>query len=244
LFCPNRLCYSGRSGLVWASVRKCLFERSAPTSKGRLRRVQQHDPQATEAHDQLVLAIRRLIVDRQPPLLIAIDGRSGSGKSKLARSVAREVGAAVVLADDFFGGGDDSHWLSVSVEGRVDHVLDWRRLRREALEPLLNGRRAKFHPLDFEPGVGWVGWKDEIMCVPPVDVVILEGAYSARPELEDLIDLSVLVEASEPVRTHRLLARQGEDFMRRWHAVWDDAENLYFGRLRPPELFDLVVKGD
>jgi uridine kinase len=206
--------------------------------------VKPRDHQSTNAQDQVVGLIGRLMINREPPLLVAIDGRSGSGKSTLARSVAQELGAAVVVVDDFYSGGDDSRWLSVGVEDRVARVIDWSRLRREALDPLRDRRHATWHPLDFKPGAGWVGWKDETVCVAPANVVIVDGAYSARPELEDLIDVSVLVEAIETVRTERLLAREGTDFMRRWHAVWDAAETLYFDRLRPPASFDLVVRGD
>jgi hypothetical protein len=31
--------------------------------------------------------------------------------------------------------------------------------------------------------------------------------------------------------------------MRRWHSRWDAAEDHYFGSVRPPATFDLVVEG-
>ena len=202
------------------------------------------DKLATSGHDQVVSAVRPLVADRAPPLLVAVDGRSGAGKSTLARSVAEEIGAAIVLADDFYAGGTDEAWLSVSPRDRADRVIDWQRLRSEALEPLLSGREATWHPLDFEPGVGWVGWKQETVSVRPSDVVLLDGAYSSRPELQDLIDFAVLVEPAERIRRSRLLAREGENFIGRWHALWDSAEEFYFGAVRPSHSFDLVVSGN
>ena len=184
------------------------------------------------ALDALVTAARGRLA-RKRPLLIAIDGRSGSGKSTLAEAAAKELAATIVVADDFYSGGADAEWASVSVEERVDRVIDWRRLRRSALEPLLGGEAARWHPLDFEPGVGWIGWKNEEVTAQAANVIILDGAYSARAELEDMIDLAVLVEAPEKVRRRRLVVREGREFMTRWHELWDEPENLYFGDLRP-----------
>jgi uridine kinase len=75
----------------------------------------------------------------------------------------------------------------------------------------------------------------------PRAIIILDGAYSARPELRDLIDLAVLVEAPETIRHERLAAREESGFLARWHARWDSAEEHYFTVVRPPEAFDLTL---
>ena len=56
-----------------------------------------------------------------------------------------------------------------------------------------------------------------------------------------MIDLAVLVEAPEKVRCRRLVVREGREFMTRWHELWDEPENLYFGDHVPPAGFDIVV---
>jgi para-aminobenzoate synthetase len=76
-------------------------------------------------------------------------------------------------------------------------------------------------------------------------VVVLDGVYSARPELRHLVDLAVLVElADDRLRRRRLVAREGDAFMAAWHALWDPAEDHYFARVCPPESFDLIVAMD
>jgi uridine kinase len=174
-------------------------------------------------------------------LLVAIDGRSGAGKSTLANLVAEKVSGAVILGDDFYSGGGDEKWRKYSPETKVAEVIDWKRLRREAMDPLLGGKPASWHPLAFEPGVGWTGWKDEFITLHPARIIILDGAYSTHPELADLIDLSVLVEAPGQVRRQRQLAREGPAFMQSWHEIWDAAEDYYFSQVRPPSSFDVVV---
>ena len=176
------------------------------------------------------------------PLLIAVDGRSGAGKSTLAQIIADRTGGVIVVSDDFYSGGSDDKWQGYSPQAKVDEVIDWRRLRSQVLEPLLAGKPASWHPLDFEPGRGWTGWKSEIVKVKPANVIILDGAYSARPELADIVDLSVLVEAPEQIRRERLRAREGDAFMERWHKIWDSAEDYYFFQVRPGGSFDLVIR--
>ena len=73
-------------------------------------------------------------------------------------------------------------------------------------------------------------------------MVVLDGAYSTRPELADLIDLAVLVDVPAEVRHARLRAREDPDFLQHWHVRWDAAEEHYFTRVRPASSFDLVVR--
>src|SRR5438094_376211 len=72
-------------------------------------------------------------------------------------------------------------------------------------------------------------------------LIALDGAYSTRPELVDLIDLTVLVDAPLQFRHARLAAREAACFLEAWHRRWDDAEAHYFTHVRPPSSFDLVV---
>ncbi len=65
------------------------------------------------------------------------------------------------------------------------------------------------------------------MVVAPV--VMLEGAYSARPELHDLLDPHVLLDVPTEVRRHQLLEREGDEYRTDWETRWSTAEDHYFG---------------
>jgi uridine kinase len=71
--------------------------------------------------------------------------------------------------------------------------------------------------------------------------VILDGAYSARPELADLFGLRVLLDLARPKRRERLRRREGARDRAEWEARWGEAEDLYFERPMPPDAFDLVL---
>lgn len=175
------------------------------------------------------------------PVLIAIDGGSGAGKTAVVDEVHRYLPeAATVQCDDFFAAGVAlSDWQQMSVPERAARCIDWRRLRSEALYPLSRRRRASWRLFDFSSPSGLAA---ETVTVEPASIVLVDGIYSGRPELADLVTLTVLVDAPVELRRARHNAREGGDESW-WHQIWDPAEEHYLSTVRPPTAFDLVVDG-
>lgn len=186
-------------------------------------------------------AIRSIqdLAQKTSPVIVALDGRSGTGKSTLATWIAERLGAIRIDQDDFYSGGDIDDWRRLTPQQKADRVIDWRRVRREVLEPLRAGKPARWMPFDWDT---MAGLAPEPITVPPSKIAILDGAYSTRPELSDLIDLSILVTLPDTVRRMRLQQREGEALASEWHVVWDEAEDFYFGSVRLPQAFDLVIE--
>jgi uridine kinase len=134
-------------------------------------------------------------------VIVGIDGRSGSGKSTLANAVAEALTAdgdgpvTVIEGDDFYGGGSAETWDRWTHADRADRVIDWRR-QRTVLEQLRSSSVARWHPFDWDSD-DWdadiAPFDAEPVVASATDVVLLEGAYSCRPELHDLLDLRVLL---------------------------------------------------
>jgi uridine kinase len=200
---------------------------------------------AKPAGDAVVDAIRQLMTRLNRPVLVAIDGPSGSGKSTFALRLGDEFEAALVQSDDFFAAGiSNADWDARTPEERATDAIDWQRVRVEALEPLLAGKSAKWHPFDFARGVrpdGTYAMRSDFVEREPALVIVLEGAYSTGGALADLIDLTVLVDAPREVRHDRVQAREEQEFLAAWHTRWDAAEEVYFTKIRPRSSFDLVV---
>lgn len=188
---------------------------------------------------ELVDLIAESSRDRINPLIVAIDGRSGAGKSTLAADLAAELGAAVIDGDDFYAGGTADEWGAMTPAERAEHCIDWRR-QRLVLEPLARGEEATWHPYDWQQDDGRLSARS--CSCRPAQVVILEGAYSARPELADLIDVRVMLDVPDEPRRERLLRREGEHYRAEWEARWASAEEYYFNNVMPPEAFDLVMR--
>jgi uridine kinase len=173
-------------------------------------------------------AVAKWRADLPGLLVVAIDGHGAAGKSTITEAVAAATGAAIVHTDDFFRDPAGPACLA--------GYYDWRRLRAEALVPLRARRAASFRRYDWERGSGL----DGMVSVEPRDLILVEGVFSAAPELSDLVDRSVFVETPEPERLRRLHLRvtPGE-----WDDDWLIAERAYFELTRTPSSFDLVVPG-
>jgi uridine kinase len=169
-------------------------------------------------------------------LVVAIDGHGTAGKSTIAACIARATGAALVHTDDFFlpqAASLSGQSPSLRSLGRY---YDWMRLRAQALEPLRASRSAKFRCFDWSRGTGLGG----VVTVKPSDLILLEGVFSAAPELSDLVDRSIFVDTPEHERLRRLHAQVAPED---WDADWLAVQQSYFDLTRPAASFDLVVSG-
>jgi uridine kinase len=196
------------------------------------------------ATKQVIEAIRLQPIgaDRRS-IVVALDGHSNAGKSTLSAAVAERIDAAVVHVDDFYRDMPESKRLELTAAKGFDRYFDWERLRAEAILPLAQRTRAQYDCFDWMAGHGLT----ESVTIEPRDVVLVEGVYAARPEFDELLDLKVLVEATEAIRAERRkeLARTvSRDDPSGWDARWYAAELHYFGAVRPREAFDLIVRGD
>jgi uridine kinase len=71
--------------------------------------------------------------------------------------------------------------------------------------------------------------------------VVIEGLFVSRPELADLVDVTVLVATDAAARERRQLERA--DATPDWLMRWDAAERWYFDNVRPPASFDVTITG-
>ena len=183
----------------------------------------------------VVRDVHRLRHEHDEPALVAVDGRSGVGKSLLAGIIATRTCGTLVSGDEFYAGGTAIH-RQLSAEELVNTCIDRNRLRH-VLQELKSGRDATFHPYDWEAF-------DDRLCdqektLKSSAVLILEGVYAFHPDFRDLVDLSVLIESSEETRLQRLVSREGR--LSEWEHQWQRAEDWYFDELASPQGFDLRV---
>jgi hypothetical protein len=156
--------------------------------------------------------------------VVAIDGRSGAGKTTLARQLAAtQPRAAVVHTDDIA-------WFHAR--------FDWVELMREGvLEPVHRGEPVAYRP----PPWGARSRPGAVEVPAPCDLLIVEGVGAGRRELGDLLDAAVWVQSDRDVARERGIARDGGD-VTGWDE-WQSEEVPYLERDRPWERADVIVAG-
>jgi uridine kinase len=205
-------------------------------------------PTVTVAHWQAARAIADEWRTSAHRLLEQLD-RSGEAVVERRQQdrvliIIREAGAAVIPSDDFYAAHiPDAQWELWTPAERYGSVIDWERIRREALEPLIHGEIARWLPFDFNARRvdGSYPLSTTFVERQPSEHIVLEGTYSTRPELADLIQVKVLIDVAVHVRHQRLARREDPAFLTDWHTCWDEVEAFYFSEVRPRSGFDVVV---
>jgi molybdenum cofactor guanylyltransferase len=186
----------------------------------------------------LDLAAQRVTeVDR--PIVVAIDGPSCAGKSILATAVSLRSGGSVVEGDDFYRSSLPrlrvAQREAMSDAAVVAAVIDWQRLRDQALLPLRARQAATFRPYDWDADDGRLA---PPKTIPAADLIIMDGVYAARLEFADLVNVSVYLGVDPQTRARRYADRKNDPD---WTRFWERGEAYYFGAVRTPASFDLQL---
>lgn len=173
------------------------------------------------------------LLDTQPRVIIAIDGRCGAGKSTLAARLAELCGGNVFHMDDFFLRPEQRRPERFAEPGGN---VDRERFAAEVLAPLENGSRFSYRPFVCRNmALG------DTVEVEPKTVSFIEGAYSMHPELAGAYDLTVFLSVSPELQHERIMRRNGErsrDFFERWIPF----EEKYFREMDVPARCGLIFE--
>jgi hypothetical protein len=159
------------------------------------------------------------------PWILAVDGRSGSGKSTIANLFHRFVPTSAVVHTD------DVAWHH--------SFFDWSDLLAEGiLKPLRNGKAVSYRP----PGWDKRGRPGAIDVAAGLDLIVVEGVGASRTELMPWIDRALWVQSDLEEAERRGIARDGgaeaaKNFWREWGAQEFD----FLERQRPWERATVIV---
>ena len=166
------------------------------------------------------------VLDRRGrPRPLAVDGRSGGGKTTVAHRLAAAAPGATVLHTD------DIAWYHA--------FFDWSDLVRDGvLAPLRAGQDVAYRP----PAWDERGREGAITASAGSPMVIVEGVGIGRRELVGWFDALLWVQTDQDTARRRGLARDGADAADFW-AEWQAAEDPFQAAQRPWARAGLVVCG-
>lgn len=149
---------------------------------------------------------------------VLIDGRSGSGKTELARALVDGwPGAQLVRLDDLYPGWDG---------------LD---VGSEAVASILTVRRWQA----WDWATGSPGAWQELDASRPI---VIEGVGAISIASRPLADVAVWVELDDATRKIRALRRDGDAYAPHWDR-WAAQEERFMAREKPRSLASMVVDG-
>lgn len=170
-----------------------------------------------------VLALLGNRRDRGPTRVVALDGRSGTGKTTLAADLSRALGGVpVVHMDDLYPGWD-------GLDAAAPLLVEW------VLEPLSRRRPGRYRRWDWSRNA-YAGWCD----VPASDVLVVEGVGSGARACAPLLAALVWLEAPTEVRYRRGMDRDGGAYAPYWHR-WAAQEDHHFTAEGTPGRADVRI---
>jgi uridine kinase len=206
-----------------------------------------------ELLDRLAGAIESVTTSH--PLRVAVDGPPAAGKTTLADELAlllRTRGREVIRAstESFllpraqrYQRGKDSP------EGCYHDSFDYDALRRVLLDPLGPNGDRHYRPAIYDRST------DTALSLPvttaPADAVLLfDGVFLLRPELNDRWDLSIFVSAMFEQALDRARIRDQAAYgsaaavERRYRSRYIPSQQHYFATVRPTDHADIIVHND
>ncbi len=167
-------------------------------------------------------------------LVIAIDGRSASGKTTLAESLLEYYDCNVFHMDDFF------LQPSQRTEKRLAQIggnVDYERFEQEVLSTVLKKERVMYRRyLCYKQTIA------ESETIPYKPLTIIEGAYSMHPYFKNPYSLRIFMDIDSERQLEMIAKRNGVDMVDRFKTEWIPKENAYIEAFKIKEACDIYLK--
>ena len=161
------------------------------------------------------------------PILIAIDGPAGSGKTSLANQLASNLKSATTIhMDDLYNGWEDALTATLT-----RHLEEW------VLDPLTQHQSVKYQKFD------WINSEyGPTVEVSDVELLILEGVGAAQARIRQQADLTIWIEVGAQVGLARVLNRDGAQILP-YMLKWQERESAHFIKDQTKENCQIFIDG-
>lgn len=183
---------------------------------------------------QILAAIQELLdkADKGKSVIVAIDGRCGSGKSSFAKLIKSTYACNVFHMDDYYLPMDKrkENWEKLNGGN-----MDFDRFKEEILMPLRQGVAVMHRPYDCH-----IGAYKSCEKMEPCMLAVVEGSYSTHPLLADSYDMKIFLTCSKEIQTRRLKEREKENYAA-FEQKWIPMEENYFKSYNIQQNSDIVL---
>lgn len=155
------------------------------------------------------------------PIIVAIDGCCGSGKTYYAKLISERYNASCIHCDDFFL---PEHLRTTERLSEIGGNIHYERLAN-VLSMVREGKPFTYQAYDCSTG----SFVDRDFT--PTAVVVVEGSYALHPSLRCYYDVKIVLTVDKQTQYNRLLKREGADRIQNFVDKWIPLENRYFDKL-------------
>lgn len=157
-------------------------------------------------------------------LLVAIDGRCGSGKTTLGEYLKQKFDCNLFRMDDFFLREEQRTPERLA---EIGGNVDYERFRKTVLVPVVQKRPVLYQPFSCQQ------WKLlEAYWVPYKKLNIIEGSYSMHPYFENPYQLQIFMNISPEDQIANIIRRNGQEKAKEFQALWIPKEEAYFEKFQ------------
>lgn len=179
--------------------------------------------------DNITQQIRATKHDKKP-VMIAIEGFGGAGKSTFARKLKDHLTSAYIIQTDYFIIRDKLDIVSPDMES-----YDLRRLENQVLLPASIGRAITLEAWD---------WASNQLLpptqVPSVDYLIVEGITAYHPSIAKYYDYKIWIDTPIEVANQRGKQNDAGTETEHYWDLWSENDLSYKQKYQPEKVADFV----
>ncbi|MGJ9458319.1 uridine kinase family protein [Oceanobacillus sp. CF4.6] len=166
-------------------------------------------------------------------LIVAIEGRCGSGKSTLSKILGGAFDCNVFHMDDFFLPFEMKTKERLAEPGGNVH---YERFKEEVLNPLKNSETISYRPYNCA-----IRALDKPIHTSPKKITLIEGVYCLHPSLANAYDYKIFMTVESQTQLKRIAKRNGEEKLQMFINQWIPLEEHYFSSLDVEKQCDYIL---
>jgi uridine kinase len=170
------------------------------------------------------------VQDKDKRLVLAIEGKSCSGKSYLSNYLKTTINASVITTDDFFLTDEQKE-----TQTAIGDYIDYKLLETEVMSKIRNASSVTYHRYDCHEK------KYELKTTKLTQVAIIEGVYSYNKHLTKYYDYLIFVDVTHEEQNRRLRERNSGAILEKFINEWIPKENLYFKTFNILGIADVII---
>ena len=175
----------------------------------------------------ILAEIAKISLLKSTPILLAIDGPAGSGKTSLANQLSHELNSATTIhMDDLYNGWEDALTTTLT-----------RNLKEWVINPLTQRQSVNYQKFDWS-----ISKYGSLVEVRDIKLLILEGVGAAQAIIRENADLTIWIEVGPQIGLARVLNRDGDQLLP-YMLKWQERESAHFITDQTKENCQIFIDG-